>query len=100
MSNIVSSIALRVAGKSTAARQTFTSSASPNRSQLPAPFVLPQQGYDSDSPFIRGYASELHHVGVSESTFIAFVDNLNAAMVKSPEAQALTVASYAGSLLL
>lgn len=103
MASLIRAIALRVAGKSVADTQSLANVSAPlssSQSNLSLPFVLPQQSYDPDSPFVRGYTSALGELGVDEATFIAFVDNLNVAMLNSPEALMLAAASFASSLLM
>lgn len=103
MTSLIRAIALRVAGERVADTQSLATVSAPppsSNSKLPLPFVLPQQSYDPDSPFVRGYTSALGELGVDEATFIAFVDNLNVAMVSSPEALMLAAASFASSLIV
>lgn len=92
-SALLAPILVRAAGRDAAKKERITTC--PART-LARPFVLPQQTYGPDSPFVRGYSPLLP---VSEPAFVAFVDRLNAAMCRSPEAQALTVASFASMVV-
>ncbi|KAI1271773.1 hypothetical protein F5Y07DRAFT_381983 [Xylaria sp. FL0933] len=46
--------------------------------------------------FIRAYAPILNDVGISEATFLEFMDDLNKAVMPSPWIQALNLAALAG----
>lgn len=61
-------------------------------SGLPMPFCLPQIGTGFDTPFARGYSSALYQVGISQKTFLDFVDGLNMAMISSPPLQIVNTA--------
>ncbi len=64
---------------------------------LPMPFCLPQSGagFGFDTPFARGYNEALQQVGISQETFLDFVDGLNMAMISSPPLQVVNVAGFA-----
>lgn len=68
----------------------------PSRHKLARPFVLPQQAYNPDSPFVRGYSPMLP---VTETAFISFIDRLNVAMLKKPEDQVVALATSASMVL-
>ncbi len=59
---------------------------------LPMPFCLPQIGSSFDSPVARGYNRALEQVGISQRTFLEFVDGLNMAMISSPPLQIVDTA--------
>ncbi|KLO15427.1 hypothetical protein SCHPADRAFT_938779 [Schizopora paradoxa] len=62
---------------------------------LSMPFCLPQIGSGFDSPVARGYNRVLEQVGISQTTFLDFVDGLNMAMISSPPLQIVNVAGMA-----
>jgi len=63
-------------------------------SGLPMPFCLPQTGTGFDAPFARGYGQALEQVGISQKTFLDFLDGLNMAMIASPPLQVVNVAGF------
>lgn len=92
---IITPLIIRAAGNNAAGKHTLASKS--NTSTGPKrPFILPQQFYSPDSPFVRAHSASLP---VPEEAFIAFVDSLNEAMCKNPELQAVTAASYASMLM-
>lgn len=92
---IVTPIIIRAAGNNAAGKHTLNSKSTTSAGQK-LPFVLPQQFYSPDSPFVRAHSASLP---VLEDAFIAFVDSLNEAMCKNPDLQAVTAASYASMLM-
>ncbi len=63
-------------------------------SGLPMPFCLAQSGTGFDAPFARGYGQALEQVGISQKTFLDFLDGLNMAMIASPPLQVVNVAGF------
>ncbi|KLO04618.1 hypothetical protein SCHPADRAFT_947574 [Schizopora paradoxa] len=59
---------------------------------LSQPFCLPQSGGGFDTPFARGYGPALYQLGISQNTFLDFVDGLNMAMISSPPLQVVDMA--------
>jgi hypothetical protein len=51
------------------------------------PLVLPQIEFGAGQPFLRGYSSTLQRFGISDKQFLGVVDELNIAIVPSPENQ-------------
>ncbi|KAI0534072.1 hypothetical protein GGR58DRAFT_79042 [Xylaria digitata] len=65
--------------------------------QLALPVVITQRRPGKrERGFIRAYAPVLNNVGISEATFLEFIDNMNKAIMPSPWIQALNLASLAG----
>ena len=52
---------------------------------LSRPVILPQLNFGDGVPFVRGYSDELLTLGVSERSFIEFIDALNVTEVPNPE---------------
>jgi hypothetical protein len=61
------------------------------------PIALPQISHGDGVPFVRGYTEQLEDLGISQTTFLTFVDTLNATIIPNPEAQVVNkVAGLAG----
>ncbi|KLO14089.1 hypothetical protein SCHPADRAFT_332718 [Schizopora paradoxa] len=75
---------------------SFIAPLEPRESRAPSgltkPFCLPQSGSGFDTPFGRGYSDALQQLGISQKTFLDFVDGLNMAMISSPPLQVVNVA--------
>ncbi|KAF4977981.1 hypothetical protein FZEAL_5573 [Fusarium zealandicum] len=61
----------------------------------PKPIVIPSLSTKSGSPFLRAYAPDLEHRGISRNDFHTFLDRLNA--VAAPN-QVLTGIGYSGAV--
>ncbi|KAI0161473.1 hypothetical protein GGR57DRAFT_454915 [Xylariaceae sp. FL1272] len=68
-----------------------------NYGELSLPVVITQRRPGKRARgFVRAYAPILSDIGVSETTFLTFMDNLNKAVVPNGLIQALNLASLAG----
>ncbi|KAI1291581.1 hypothetical protein F5Y03DRAFT_376377, partial [Xylaria venustula] len=66
-------------------------------SQLSLPIVITQRRPGKRTRgFVRAYAPILNDVGITEATFLEFMDDLNKAVMPSPWIQALNLAALAG----
>lgn len=64
---------------------------------LPFPVILAQCRPDSHTlGFVRAYAPILAEVGIEQSTFLSFIDELNSIVRSHPQAQVLNIAALAG----
>ncbi|KAI1269557.1 hypothetical protein F5Y18DRAFT_103027 [Xylariaceae sp. FL1019] len=69
----------------------------PNSESLSLPVVITQRRPGKRARgFVRAYAPILSDIGISEITFLSFMDNLNKAVVPNGLIQALNLASLAG----
>ncbi|RWA09924.1 hypothetical protein EKO27_g5185 [Xylaria grammica] len=65
--------------------------------QLALPVVITQRRPGKRTRgFIRAYAPVLNDVGINETTFLEFIDDLNKAVMPNPWIQAVNLASLAG----
>jgi hypothetical protein len=102
--NLLTGMALRASGGVVANKQKVTSSSrsgEPSRSPSPnpprPPFVLPQERWHSDAPFVRASSKALpiHPVDMARA-----LDGVNESLVTSPRATAVQFGSIAAGILV
>lgn len=69
-----------------------------NTTPISLPVCVPQAGANpkEQSGFIRGYNPDLNNIGISQNTFLNFIDGLNMAITASPP---LRVVDFAGKII-
>ncbi|KAK0390082.1 hypothetical protein NLU13_3655 [Sarocladium strictum] len=73
-------------------KRSYDLGASPVSASLDKLVVIPATSPALGSPFLRAYAPVLNGFGISQDTFLEFVDRLNRAAVASPPVQVLGLA--------
>lgn len=67
-----------------------------DESRLPRAVVIPQRRpSDRARGFIRAYAPDLLRCGISQETFLRFIDNLNKSVASNPAVEAVNLAGEA-----
>jgi hypothetical protein len=68
--------------------------------QLALPVIITQRRPESRTKgFVRAYSPLLDQVGIDQTTFLDFLDNLNKSLAPSPWIQAINLAAFAGQMV-
>ena len=93
-SRVPGNLASSAAQAASSTLDSVLGSASPG--QLSHVVIIPQRRPKKrERGFIRAYAPELHHCGIDQATFLAFIDGLNAAVATHPVLGAFNLAGEA-----